>query len=108
MGAGGDDRAKKMPPKATPLWRRAFDTLERAAGSPLERGFTSSEFAMTLAAARRLRRAAARNADAVASCALHQLALPSHADIRGLRRQLAHVERELGALRRDLDSREAS
>ena len=59
---------------------------------------------MTVVAARRLRRAVARTADAAASCALHQLALPSHADVRGLRRQLARIERELGSLRRDLDS----
>lgn len=94
-----------MSPEATPLWRRAFDTLERAVGSPLERGTSASEFAMTLAIARRLRRGAARRADAAASWVLHQAALPSHADIRRLRRQLSAVERELGALRRDLDDR---
>lgn len=64
---------------------------------------TSSEFALSVAVARRLRRAAARRGDAAASWALHQVALPSHADLRRVQRQLAGVERELGALRRDLD-----
>jgi hypothetical protein len=55
--------------------------------------------------ARRLRRGTARRLDAAASYALHQVALPSHADIRRVQRQLAGVERELGAIRRDLDSK---
>jgi hypothetical protein len=94
-----------MTGHAPPLWRRAFDTLERAAGPPLERGTTSSQLARGMTVARRLRRGTARRLDAAASYALHQVALPSHADIRRLQRQLAGVERELGAIRRDLDSK---
>jgi hypothetical protein len=91
-------------PQAPPLWRRAFDTVERAVGSPLERGTTSSQFALGIAVARRLRRGTASRIDAAASYALHHVALPSHADIRRLQRHLASVERELGAIRRDLDA----
>src|ERR1700754_5012283 len=94
-----------MTRQTPPLWRRTFDKLERAAGPPLERGTTSSQFALGISVARRLRRGTARRLDAAASYALHQVALPSHADIRRLQRQLAGVERELGALRRDLDGR---
>jgi hypothetical protein len=94
-----------MPREASPLWRRAFDTVERAVGPPLERGMTSSEFARSVALARRLRRAVGRGVDSAGSWALHQVALPSHEDVRRLRRQLARVERELGALRRELDEK---
>jgi hypothetical protein len=93
-----------MPREPAPLWRKAFDVVERAVASPLERGTNSSEFAVTLAVARRLQRGVARRADAVASWAWHQVALPSAADVRRLQRQVAAVERELGALRRDLDT----
>jgi len=94
-----------MPSPPAPLWRRAFNTLERAVGPPLERGATSSEFAVGLAVVRRLRRGAARRIDAAASYALHQVALPSHADVRCIQRQLAGVEREVAAMRRDLEAR---
>jgi hypothetical protein len=94
-----------MASQTSPQWRRAFNTLERAIGSPLERGTTSSQFALGISVARRLRRGTARRLDAAASYALHQIALPSHADMRRLQRQLAGVERELGAIRRDLDAR---
>ena len=93
-----------MASQTSPQWRRAFNTLERAIGSPLERGTTSSQFALGISVARRLRRGAARRLDAAASYTLHQIALPSHADMRRLQRQLAGVERELAAIRRDLDT----
>lgn len=94
-----------MPPASSPAWRRAFDTVERAVAGPLERGTMSSEFVMGAAAAGRLRRSIGRRIDGAGSWALHQLALPSRRDVRGLQRQLANVERELGALRRQLDQR---
>jgi hypothetical protein len=93
-----------MPADPPPLWRRAFDAAERRIGPPLERGATSSEFAVTLAIAQRVRRGIARRTGAVASWAWHQAALPSAADVRRVQRQLAAIERELGALRRDLDA----
>lgn len=88
-----------------PLWRRAFDAVESAVAPPLERGTTSSEFATGAVLAASLRRTVGQRVDAVGSWALHLLALPSHADVRRVQRQLANVERELGALRRDLDRR---
>lgn len=94
-----------MTSPASPSWRRAFDAVERRVASPLERSTTSSEFAAGAALVSRLRRSVGRRVDAVGSWALHQVALPSHADVRRLQRQLTSVERELGALRRDLDRR---
>lgn len=92
-----------MTSPAPPSWRQAFDAVERRVAAPLERGTTSSEFAAGAALVGRLRRAVGRRLDAAGSWALHQVALPSHADVRRLQRQLASVERELGALRRELD-----
>jgi hypothetical protein len=42
----------------------------------------------------------------LASWALHQAGLPSGRDIRGLRRQIAAVQQEVGALRRDIADRD--
>lgn len=92
-----------MTSPTPPSWRRAFDAVERMVAEPLERGTTSPEFATGAALVGRLRRTVGRRVDAVGSWALHQVALPSHADVRRLQRQLASVERELGALRRELD-----
>ena len=92
-----------MSPDAPVAWRRFFDTVERGVGPPLERGATSSQFATGASIVGQLRRSVGRGMDAAGSWALHQLAMPSHADVRALQRQLAKVERELGALRRDLD-----
>ena len=93
-----------MSAEGPAAWRRLFDTVERAVGPPLERGATSSEFATGAAVVGRLRRSVGRRVDAAGSWALHQLSLPSHRDVRALRRQLTKVERELSALRRELDS----
>jgi len=92
-----------MLPPAPPAWRRAFDTIERAVGEPLEQGLTSSEFARGVGIARKLRRGVARRADAAASWALHRVALPSHRDVRRMERQLMNLERQIGALQRELD-----
>src|SRR5215208_3107773 len=95
-----------MAREAAPLWRKAFDAVERAIGPPLEHALTSNELAAGMSVARRLRRGVGRRVDAAGSWALHQVALPSHADIRRLRRQLAGLERDLAALRREVDDRE--
>jgi hypothetical protein len=85
------------------LLRTAVDTVEPAIGRPLERLTASREFAVTIAVARRLRRSLGQRVDAVASRTLHQAALPSHADVRRLQRQLAAIERQVSALQRELD-----
>jgi hypothetical protein len=85
--------------------RSVFDRTERLIGGPLEAGTDSTEFRSALIIATRLRRGVGRRVDSVGSALLHQLSLPSHADVRALRRQIGGLERELAALRRELDER---
>jgi hypothetical protein len=98
--------ANVKPPPATmsrSLLRSAVDIVEPAVGRPLERVTASTEFAVTIGAARRWRRSVGHRVDAAASWALHQAGLPSYADMRRMQRQLATVERQLSAVRRELD-----
>lgn len=90
-----------MAPRDSPLWRRAFDDVERRVGQPLASATSSSEFQAAVLRARRLRKAAAKPVHSVAGMALHLVGLPSNTEVRHLRRELNEVQREMSALRRD-------
>ncbi len=90
-----------MPPANSPLWRRAFDDVERRVGKPLASVTSSTEFHST---AQRIRRAGGlvtRPVQSVAGFGLHLVGLPSPSEVRELRTQLAEVQRELSAIRRE-------
>jgi hypothetical protein len=95
-----------MSPQPPSALRRAVDRVERALGPPLESATNAPEFYSVLVTARRVQRAVGSRADRLASWALHQAGLPSRRDIRGLRRQIAAVQQEVGALRRELADRD--
>ena len=85
----------------SPLWRRVFDDVERAIGRPLTAVTSSTELH---AAALRVRRAGgvvSRPVQSIAGLGLHVAGLPSPAEVRELRRQLAEVQREVSAIRRE-------
>ena len=86
----------------SPVWRRAFDGVERQLSPPLRSLTSSSELQIALLRLHDVARAVARPVDGLVSWGLHVAGLPSHADVRGLRSQLAEVQRELLALRREL------
>lgn len=85
----------------TPLWRRAFDGVERRVGQPLASATSSSDFQSAVLKVRRLRQAAAKPVHSVAGFGLHLVGLPSHSEVRELRRELNEVQREMSALRRN-------
>jgi hypothetical protein len=86
----------------SPAWRRAFDGVERRVGTPLKTLTSSSDFQVAAHQLGRVSRAVTYPLDGLLSWGLHVAGLPSHADIRGLRRQLDGVQRELLTLRREL------
>lgn len=90
-----------MPPTDSPLWRRAFDGVERRVGQPLASATSSSDFQSAVVKVQRLRRTAVKPVHAVAGMALHLVGLPSNTEVRHLRRELNEVQREVSALRRD-------
>lgn len=91
-----------MSSGTSPGWRRAFDRVERRLGPPLESAANAPEFYSLLALGRRAQRTFGSRADRLASWALHRAGLPSWRDVRGLRRQVASLQQEVGALRREL------
>src|SRR5918995_394272 len=90
-----------MSPTDTPLWRRAFDDVERRVGAPLASATSSSDFQAAVLRLGRLRKAVVRPVHAVADRGLHLIGLPSNSEVRDLRSALHAVQREVSALRRE-------
>jgi hypothetical protein len=86
----------------SPTWRRAFNGVERHVGPPLGSLTSSSEFQIANHQLHRVMRAVTGPVEGLISWGLHVAGLPSHADVRGLSRQLAEVHRELLTLRREV------
>ena len=86
----------------SPLWRKAFDGVENRIGRPLESATGSSQFHTAVLTLRGVKRAVVGPVQSVVGFGLHLAGLPSHKDVRELKRTVGDVERELSALRRDL------
>ena len=81
-----------------PLWRQAFDAVDRRIAGPVEGAARSDVFgdvvALTVRAERRLRRELERRTRR----ALHLANLPTATDVRRLSEQVAELRRELREL----------
>lgn len=87
------------PPRQRPLWRRGFDTVERAATPRLERTVQSDPFILAVGAAVRVRRLIGGTVEAASTRVLHALNLPTYSDLRKQTSRTAEIEhrlRELG------------
>ena len=85
-------------PANQPLWLRAVLRLERAIGEPIESAVHSDAYFDVITATTRIRRRVIGTAEGVSKRALHLLNLPAGSDIRGMRQQLARMERRLNQL----------
>lgn len=85
-----------------PTWRRAFDTVERGVGMPLERLVRSDRFFDAVALATRSRAQANHQLERVSRRALHLLNIPTATDVRRLGDQVNRMDRRIVALRKDL------
>jgi hypothetical protein len=85
-------------PANQPLWLRAVLRLERAIGEPIESAVHSDTYFDVITATTRIRRTVLGTAEGVSKRALHLLNLPAGSDIRGMRQQLARMERRLNQL----------
>ena len=86
-----------------PLWRKGFDSVERAVGRPLESAVRSELYFDVLALSTRARREAFNAVERVSVGALHLVNLPASTDIRQLRAQIARMERTMVALTKQID-----
>ncbi len=89
-------------PANQPLWLRAVLRLERAVGEPIESAVRSDTYFDVITATTRVRRKVLGTAEGVSKRALHLLNLPAGSDIRGMRQQLARMERRLNQLSHDV------
>lgn len=86
-----------------PLWRKAFDAVERPVGSRLETVVQTDEFASLLAFTTQAQAEARRKLERVTRRALHAVNIPAGSDIKRLHDQLAGLDRRLRDLQDELE-----
>jgi hypothetical protein len=86
-----------------PLWRRGFDTVERAAAPRLERAVQSDPFLVAVGAAVRVRRLIGGTVEAASTRVLHALNLPTYSDVKRQTGRTAEIEHRLRELGRAAD-----
>jgi hypothetical protein len=80
------------------MWLRVVVRLERAIGRPIESAVRSDTYFDVVSTTTRIRRKAVGTAEGLSRRCLHMLNLPAGTDIRGMRQQLARMERRLNQL----------
>jgi hypothetical protein len=86
-----------------PLWRKAFDSVERAIAPGLESTVRSEGFADVATVAMRVRADVSRGAERAMRRALHFWNLPAGSDVKRLSEQVASVERRVRDLAKRFD-----
>ncbi len=89
-------------PGDQPLWLRVVLKVERAIGQPVESAVRSETYFDLVSKTTRVRRKAAGAAEGLSRRALHVLNLPAGTDIRGVRQQLARLERQIDQLTQEV------
>jgi hypothetical protein len=89
-------------PANQPLWLRVVIRVERAIGEPIESAVRSDTYFDLVSSTTRVRRKVTGTAEGVSRRCLHLLNLPAGSDIRGMRQQLARMERRLNELSNDV------
>lgn len=85
-----------------PLWKQAFDAVEKAAGPVMADAAASDGFAEVMRVSMRISRDMAKQGEAVSRRVLHALNLPAAGDIAYLKNQVGSLEAEVRSLRRAL------
>ena len=83
---------------AKPLWRQAFDAVDRRIAGPVEGAARSDAFGDSLALALRLQRRVQRGIERRSRRLLHLANLPTATDVRRLSEQVAALRREVREL----------
>jgi hypothetical protein len=86
-----------------PLWRQAFDAVERRVAGPAERTVRTDAFNDVLTVAIRSSRAVQRAIERRSRRVLHLANLPTATDVKRLAEQNAQLHREIRELQRRLD-----
>jgi hypothetical protein len=81
-----------------PLWRRAYDTVERPLATRLEAGVQTEQFADVAALLVWSRAEVRRRTERITRHALHRVNLPAASDVALLRQQVSSLERSVRRL----------
>jgi polyhydroxyalkanoate synthesis regulator phasin len=81
-----------------PLWRRAFDEVDRRVAGPVETGAHSDLFNDLVTLQWKLARRAQREVERRTRRVLHAVNLPTATDVRRLSEQVASLQRQLREL----------
>jgi hypothetical protein len=96
--------ARRLPP----LWRLAFDLVERPAAAASESLVQSDVFMDALAAGWKIQRRMTRGMQRGAGLWLDLFALPRRSDLTTLVNQVASLERQVRQINRELERRNGS
>ena len=81
-----------------PLWRKAFDEVDKRVSGPVEAGAHSDLFGDLVALQWKLARRAQREVEKRTRRVLHAANLPTATDVRRLSEQVASLQRQLREL----------
>jgi poly(hydroxyalkanoate) synthase III subunit E len=91
----------------TPLWRRAFDAIERPLAAGSESWVQSKTFMNLAAVTVKVQRRLAADVQHITEQWLHAWGMPARADLVRLMNQVANLERHVRELEREADRRGA-
>jgi hypothetical protein len=90
-------------PSETPQWLDLVRRVERALGVPIEKAVRTDTYFDLVTQAKRAQARFAQAFEGAQRDWLHLFNLPAHTDVRGLREQLARVERRLNEIGKELE-----
>ncbi len=87
-----------------PLWRKAYDAVEKPVGKRLETAVQTDEFASVLSFTTQAQAEARRRLERLTRRALHAVNMPAGSDIKRLHDQIAGLDRRLRDVQDELEA----
>ena len=91
-----------MADRSTPLWKQAFDIVDRSVGTKANELVRSEQFGTITALGLRGQRVFRQRLERASRRTLHAMNIPAASDMRRLLGQIALLEREVRDLRKQL------
>jgi hypothetical protein len=86
-----------------PIWRSAFDAVERTVGPQVDRLVRSEGFAVAVGLAQTVQRDVAKRTERLSRRAWHLVNLPAGSDVNRLLAQMGSVQRQVRELEKRLE-----
>ena len=89
---------------SAPLWRQAFDAVDRRIAGPVEGAVKTDTFSDAVAIGVRLQRRAQKEIERRTRRVLHLVNVPAATDVKRVSEQIAALQRQVRALQRELEA----